>query len=437
MHYRSSNFSILFEHKQNTYIYNTHSGAIANISGNNIHSAFNTIEDLSVDISSEPYKSLVLGGFIVPFDTDELSEIRCDMCKNKFKASHIDFSICLSYECNLSCSYCFEKNWVKITSSTDIDSRLLAYLQGQVREKETKRVSINWSGGEPMLFLDRISKTNSKLSIFCKEHSVKYRSTITTNLTLCSPEICDNLRKAAINTLQVTLDGHRSIHDKYRISHLYPATYDLILENISMLCEYVPSLTIVLRINVSRENFPTLPLLIKDLAKLNLKNRIRIAFARLRSHDSKCFSVEEYAHHEIVLYRSFIDEGWSFNFKRKLTPRYEGCAAYTKRSYAICPDLSVLKCWELASSNKHKIGRIEEKGKMILNGKESTALALDPLDNQDCRDCIHLPLCMGGCAVDRSTSTSSDNCDMRLGINCNPIKYNLIDIIKAYIDTDK
>jgi radical SAM protein with 4Fe4S-binding SPASM domain len=87
----------------------------------------------------------------------------------------------------------------------------------------------------------------------------------------------------------------------------------------------------------------------------------------------------------------------------------------------------------MASSKCDVVGHIEEDGSLVLNQRECAYIELDPTEVDECQSCVYLPLCMGGCAVDRSKTHEIDNTDLQLGRNCSTLKYNLVDMLKLCI----
>ena len=56
------------------------------------------------------------------------------------------------------------------------------------------------------------------------------------------------------------------------------------------------------------------------------------------------------------------------------------------------------KCWELLSE-EHLVGVINREGELELNSNYFNWMAIDPLKNEECKNCSYLPCCGGGCAV--------------------------------------
>ena len=54
------------------------------------------------------------------------------------------------------------------------------------------------------------------------------------------------------------------------------------------------------------------------------------------------------------------------------------------------------KCWDSVGDQSEVIGDIRDRASP--NSRLAKWLSYDPFQNQECRGCIALPVCMGGCA---------------------------------------
>ena len=59
-------------------------------------------------------------------------------------------------------------------------------------------------------------------------------------------------KETSLNSVQITLDGDRELHNRTRNEHGKPS-YDKILNNIINFCQYSPENTVILRINYTAE----------------------------------------------------------------------------------------------------------------------------------------------------------------------------------------
>jgi len=107
--------------------------------------------------------------------------------------NHILFPI--TYDCNLSCRFCFEKNRKE---KVDIGACIRALI--------ANRGAARWvyiSGGEPFLV-----KSLPEICIVLRRY---FKIGVTTNGTIQRPEIAE-----LVDRIGISLDGDRDYHDAYR-----------------------------------------------------------------------------------------------------------------------------------------------------------------------------------------------------------------------------
>ena len=76
---------------------------------------------------------------------------------------------------------------------------------------------------------------------------------------------------------------------------------------------------------------------------------------------------------------------------------FYGCQACGHNSVTIAPDGRILFCSN--SEEMEAIGLLSQSGKLIYKNKQmhSQNISKSLVDNEECRSCKELPLCMGGC----------------------------------------
>lgn len=73
-------------------------------------------------------------------------------------------------------------------------------------------------------------------------------------------------------------------------------------------------------------------------------------------------------------------------------------------SISFDPEGYAYKCWEVIGNKKYAIGKLDNKGRIkdvnenILNRH---LYAADPLEDPTCSACRYLPICNGGCPIQR------------------------------------
>ncbi len=126
----------------------------------------------------------------------------------------------LTYQCNLACDYCYQKDVRKSTSLSPMSEAFLddffrIYLAKLMPGQPARDLTFLLYGGEPLLHGNR--RAIEKILRFAKEHGIIV-ATVTNAVLL--PQMLDLIgpEKGKINNVQVTLDGDRMFHDTKRVS---------------------------------------------------------------------------------------------------------------------------------------------------------------------------------------------------------------------------
>lgn len=154
------------------------------------------------------------------------------------KEKHNSACFVITYGCNFSCPYCYEKDFrsPKIITKNMVDKVFAV-------SDELKYIS--FFGGEPLL----LSNRDIIEYIMQKGPNASY-SAITNGYYL--HEFIDLFKNVKVTNIQVAIDGTENKHNKTRrLSNGYP-TYKKILEGVQ---EYVQNnIPITIRMNISSEN---------------------------------------------------------------------------------------------------------------------------------------------------------------------------------------
>lgn len=140
----------------------------------------------------------------------------------------MNFSIFFTNQCNMNCTYCYEKNKRKQSISWDTIDKIVDFIVERHNNNLEEQVSVVTHGGEPLLEFDKIKffidKLNSKID------NVRYF--ITTNATLMSDDKIDFITKN-YSDISISIDGTPQIHDMNRIFANGQGTYSVIEKNIN------------------------------------------------------------------------------------------------------------------------------------------------------------------------------------------------------------
>lgn len=95
------------------------------------------------------------GGFVIQRNVDELGLVRefVSTCRNRQASLIVNVTIAPTLECNLRCTYCYQRDWPRTGRMSREVMRLTTEL---IRDRLPVggKIKINWFGGEPLLALD-------------------------------------------------------------------------------------------------------------------------------------------------------------------------------------------------------------------------------------------------------------------------------------------
>jgi uncharacterized protein len=141
----------------------------------------------------------------------------------------------LTSNCNLRCSYCFEKDKQPQDMPDEIAFRAVEFLLDV--SGATKDVGILLFGGEPMLRMDLIEKVHRYGTEEAKAAGKKLSWSMTTNGTLIDMEEAEWLARHEVKYL-LSMDGGRKEHDRYRHFPNGEGTFDLLMSRLRMMKRY-------------------------------------------------------------------------------------------------------------------------------------------------------------------------------------------------------
>lgn len=345
-------------------------------------------------------------GIIIDDNVDERRYFTYYHGKSKFSSDAISSTILLTWACNFSCVYCYEGAGKK-TESINSDSAQ-RYIKFMINEAETRRVKamhVNLFGGEPLVNIEKGFYILKELKDYCEKNEINFSCGIITNGTLLTPEIMTELIGYNCSMIQITLDGMRETHNKRRPYKNGNGSFDDIISTLKQLVSY-PNINIVIRINIDKINLSETESLLEYIGKKGEDlTRCSVDFGIVRgttvacsSYSGNCLSENEIG--DVLSNLWSIAEANGFNIHTKPYLRWMYCGLYNDSQFTITPDCGVYKCWEHAGIDEHKMGELDPNGKII-----NTTYAFydwmskNPLEDNDCSECVYLPACGGGCGV--------------------------------------
>ncbi|MDO5017665.1 MAG: radical SAM protein [Lagierella massiliensis] len=380
-------------------IYNTKSGCLALL---NEKEYCNLNKPLNFkDWDSNTWEELKNAGFIVGKEFNELEEIEYNMNKSRFSNSHLSLTIAPTADCNFRCSYCYEKNNIKMAYMKDETiCNLLKFIESEMKNK--KYLNICWYGGEPLLAVDIIEKISKKIFKIQEELGFNYEGSMVTNGYLLNRNMVLKLNKLHIDNYQITLDGNKKYHDKRRFLKCGKGTYRQIIKNLTDINDICPNISI--RINVDKDNINYISNLIGELKSLDVHNKLFLYIGKVENYqniydEGVCFNDREFYMEQVKFSKSYFEDSL-----RDIYPSVKSnfCCADNESSLIIGYDGSVYKCWSDIGEEKKIVGEIKDEGLRIYKTKYYyDLLTFNPTKELYCSSCKYLPICMGGCPYER------------------------------------
>ena len=285
--------------------------------------------------------------FLVPQDCDEmkladqLNRILAIMNPGE-KKSAVAFEIYTTTACNARCPYCFQKDYQTVTMSEETARRVAKYIAGQAGGET---VRLGWFGGEPLV-------NHAAMDWICgslADSGVDYRSTITTNGFLWTPELIEKAVKSwKLQRAQVTLDGTEEVYNACK--NYVGATgspYRRVLDNIGALLE--AGIAVSVRLNLTLENADNLLTLVDEVSARFAKDKhFSIYSHELFEYDSLSTGDSWPGEGQLLdAYRKLIAHLDDHGYHKSLR-RYEKwanhCMADSERCFVVSPVGALTKC---------------------------------------------------------------------------------------------
>ena len=355
------------------------------------------------------FKILIKGGFLVPHNLNEIERLKVKIRRGRYSPEWLYLTIVPTLNCNFRCVYCYEpqkgSHWFKQHMTGEVRDSLKQFVLNNI--KKLNLLNIVWFGGEPLLNLKCVEELNTEFANICQEHSVEFKSHLVTNGYLLSKKIAQRLRKSFVQSVQITLDGPKEIHDKRRFLKNNKGTFDRIMDNIYPAVEVFGEFNVGIRVNIDHSNLEEIKYLLDLMEKREFKNKIIVDFGQVEFFytdsswgsglKSYCITSSEFAEMLPVLYRELRLRG--FKFPRVQRPGIANCVAEVLNAFVVGPRGELYKCWRETGNENNIVGYILPNGSLKCNFKVYKWLSFEIFDDPKCLKCKRLPICMGDAII--------------------------------------
>jgi len=358
-----------------------------------------TLEILKKGEALEGSEALVDCGLLVEDHAKEQAIVLDYLNEVNRHHERLAVAVVLGMRCNFACTYCYEG---EKKGRFDMDpatmKRLPAFLLEQRREN-TKKIALDFYGGEPLLYVEFIKNISARMLRLCGEAGLDYDFALVSNGSLLRPELVEELKGYGLDTVRLTVDGPAAQHNQSRPFRGGAPSFATIVQNIHDCAGLV---RITMGGNYTQKNYRQFPQLFSELrdggigpenfAKLRFTPVIQPEnenFAPLGFHGG-CQSVSEKWLPEaaIFLRGQLIKNGYQ---QPSITPT--PCMVDRDDTFTIHYDGNLYQCPALVGQEELICGNIWQG----MNDYRAQYDVQNWRKHEKCRDCIYLILCFGGC----------------------------------------
>lgn len=392
---QQSIYTHIFTRNDRFFIYNSKNALFAEISEDLYEALFNRdYEVLPEEILTNLRKQEVL----VEEENQYLHymESKLGFYASSYDPTYLALVIAPTTGCNFDCPYCFEGHKESKFMSDEVENQIIDFIKGRPL---IKTVSINWYGGEPLMAFNRMRSLYDKINAL--ENISINRHAIITNGHLINDEIIDFFKETNLSSIQITLDGNETSHNKTRcLKGSGAPTYDAIVKNIKRLTSRIPEINLSIRVNINRKNssdFIEVYNWISDMLPDAKKLSIYPGFIREDAPDkcSNCYT--SLSNHDRFRLLSEISRmGCNINFM-PLASNRKSCMINNYNSFIIGPEGEMYKCWNDFNHPERIIGYISQKEFQNKRHFLYCMTESDIYSDDECKNCLVFPVCSGKC----------------------------------------
>lgn len=404
-------YTFLFDDNNKYYVYNSLTNALLELQDDLYYKLVDAENNNSeVDLLGEEQDTvdyLKFNRVITDNDTDEFLIYKSNILAQRAEKDFMHLTLSPTMECCFKCHYCFETVKTAGKMTAEVMDNIIKHISNY---KDLKSLKITWFGGEPLLAVNEMVLFYSKLEPLLK--SLNYSSNIITTGYHISEKIIGVLKQIKVTSMQITLDGNKESHNKIKFLEECDDCFSKVLDNIDLATKLYPELHVIIRVNITLDNCKQFPELYSYLLNRYQGANVAVAPAFVLDRNGGCsssvsdnsvsnlFSPKDYAKYILQLAKKGIDSTY-IRYPGKF---FQECAVRNNIAISFDARGNAYKCWEVIGNEKYSIGKVNKEG--YLENVDVTNLnrqlfGADPLFDKKCSRCKYLPLCCGGCPIQR------------------------------------
>ncbi|MBR1891536.1 MAG: thioether cross-link-forming SCIFF peptide maturase [Clostridia bacterium] len=338
----------------------------------------------------------------------------------KERSKGIIKALCLhvAHACNLNCEYCFASqgkyHGERALMSFEVGKRALDFL---IDHSGTRRnLEVDFFGGEPLLNFQVVKDLVKYARSVEKEKNKNFRFTLTTNGVLIDDDVIDFCNREMSNVV-LSLDGRKSVHDRFRVDYQGKGSYDVIVPKFQKLVKARGNKNYYMRGTFTHYN----PDFLEDVMTM-----YNLGFTELSMEPVVCAEgdksklteqdlpivMEQYEKLAQVMNEKRI-EGKPFTFYHYMLDLNDGPCVYKRISgcgsgteyMAVTPTGDLYPCHQFVGEQKFLLGNVFDG---VKNSETQAEFAdCNVYSRPECENCWAKLYCSGGCAANSYHATGS------------------------------
>ncbi len=357
---------------------------------------FQSIEDQTLSPADAALLSRL--GMIVESREQERRDVLDFLDKMYTGNTGLDIVVILNLCCNFSCVYCYEGGMKgDFFMSEDTADQLVEFIRNKFTP-EKKSLFVSFYGGEPLLSPGLIERLALRLKTLIEDRGGAFGFTLVSNGSLFKRSLAKKLVPLGLKSVKITLDGPAEIHNRYRPFSSGEGSFDTIIGNIQKTWDLVK---IAIGGNYDQDTHGQFPLLLDQLAEAGLtpEKICLIRFDPIMKQPEGAFGVPDYRGGCMSINDPWVAEAW-FGLREEILRRGYStpginptvCMVENPDSHVVNFDGTIYKCPAFIGKKGFETGTLNGD----LEDKEDR-YRRKIWNNETCRACDYLPLCLGGC----------------------------------------
>lgn len=367
-------------------------------------------------------KYLEANYFLVKDQKDSENLLHEYLLKSQYSNDVLTFAIHTNYNCNLKCTYCYQKVIETDYQMNDNTVKnVLKFITAKYRIEKPMILDISIIGGEPLLDYERVKKILHGLQLIsCRFKKVS----IITNGVFLTLEKYEELIKLGVTAFQITIDGKKDTHDLKRVGKDGRGSFDIIIQNLQIICRKYKKNSIIINYNLDIDTYKS----IYDFFTYLRESRINCQVIFSEVFDTKGeFSGKEVIANSQIWFKA---HKIAIDFGQRYAPFYRmsymTCGMKKVNNFMISPRGELYKCISGMEDKKYLIGEMNEYGDH--NSMVNMSKFIESENREECMQCKYFPVCGGGCIYR----------NIEKGFKCykDEIEYNDLPVIKYQYEKD-